>query len=434
MPEIIDNIKVGELIKKLLKEKNMTQNDLATLLNISRSAVSQNLSGKSTFDTQNLMKISKIFEISLDVLLSMKSGEDRNIISEYDRMVRKGLEEIQEIEEEMLNIWEPDIYGKVLVEYVIEYDKIDILKYLLNSRIKLFSRYHHNNKVVYFKIIHYMLVKKLDGVLNFIYEFVQFYGSFKIDNEELEEMVFIELNNKEAENIVSEILTKVVKSHIAFAKFANIPKNIKVLSNKEWIYMIAKYRLDNLFLKYIEAYNPFDDCIYLITKFIEFGYTAGLNLLIKNTSIEKLNIMNLKQIKAQEAAFLISETNNLDLFKKFITKKIYLDYNDLICKLIHGNKKELYNCMIDSKIEELDYRKIGLNTVTVSNLQLAKKLLKNFSQDDLDYLLNRTIENDYKVMILLINKGAKFIPKYYNIKTNDRINNLLKHLLNKEGK
>lgn len=53
MPTIIDNLKVAEKIKKLLKDNNMTQEQLANKLSITKSAVSQNLRGKSNFDIQN---------------------------------------------------------------------------------------------------------------------------------------------------------------------------------------------------------------------------------------------------------------------------------------------------------------------------------------------------------------------------------------------
>src|SRR5690554_2924373 len=135
MPEIIDNVRVGEIIKRLLKEHNMTQDDLANSLMISKSAVSQNLNGKSTFDIQNLINIAKIFNVSLDYLLDQTSNHDENIISEYERLTRKGLETLEKIPLDSLNLSKPDIYNKVFVQYVMQYKKNDMLNYLLEKKI-----------------------------------------------------------------------------------------------------------------------------------------------------------------------------------------------------------------------------------------------------------------------------------------------------------
>jgi transcriptional regulator with XRE-family HTH domain len=86
-----DPVLIGEHIKQLLKTHNMTQDQLANHLHITKSAVSQNLNGKSSFDIQNLIAISKLFSISLDALLGLKSDEKR-LPSAYELLLEKGLE------------------------------------------------------------------------------------------------------------------------------------------------------------------------------------------------------------------------------------------------------------------------------------------------------------------------------------------------------
>ena len=177
MPDVIDNIKVGEQIKSLLKERNMTQSDLARELNISKSAVSQNLNGRSTFDIQNLMKIAEIFNISIDTLLNIKEDKNRNIVSEYERHVRKGYNEISSSSADKLNISNPDLYGKVFVEYVIDYDKQDIFEFLIQHNVKLYEPSHSNAREVQLKIISYMINKNIDIRPIFIVNIVNYYIS-----------------------------------------------------------------------------------------------------------------------------------------------------------------------------------------------------------------------------------------------------------------
>ncbi len=99
MPDVIDNVKVGEHIRKLLKKKNMTQDDLAHVLSISKSAVSQNLRGKSSFDIQNLIRIAALFEITLDQLLTLSTPTEKRPMSDYERLVTEGLDAISGLDD-----------------------------------------------------------------------------------------------------------------------------------------------------------------------------------------------------------------------------------------------------------------------------------------------------------------------------------------------
>ena len=59
----------GEKITILRKENNLTQEQFAELLNVSRQSASKWELGTSYPDTEKLIKISKIFSCSLDYLL-----------------------------------------------------------------------------------------------------------------------------------------------------------------------------------------------------------------------------------------------------------------------------------------------------------------------------------------------------------------------------
>ena len=60
---------IGERIAEERKKKGMTQEDMAGKLNLSRQAISKWESGSSFPDTENLLKLSLLFSVSVDYLL-----------------------------------------------------------------------------------------------------------------------------------------------------------------------------------------------------------------------------------------------------------------------------------------------------------------------------------------------------------------------------
>lgn len=65
----------AEQLKKLRQEKNISQEDLAQELFISRQAISKWENGAATPDLENLVKLSEILTVSLDELVK---GEKRS--------------------------------------------------------------------------------------------------------------------------------------------------------------------------------------------------------------------------------------------------------------------------------------------------------------------------------------------------------------------
>ena len=69
--------KMGQFIASLRKEKNLTQYELADLLHISREAISKWENGRSCPDPQVLIKLSEIFNVTINELLyGEKSTKD----------------------------------------------------------------------------------------------------------------------------------------------------------------------------------------------------------------------------------------------------------------------------------------------------------------------------------------------------------------------
>lgn len=66
---------IGEKITAIRKEKNMTQEDLANKLNVSRQTISKWENDTSLPDVYNLQELSKILNVSVDELLDKTQKE-----------------------------------------------------------------------------------------------------------------------------------------------------------------------------------------------------------------------------------------------------------------------------------------------------------------------------------------------------------------------
>lgn len=83
---------VGEKITKLRKEQNLTQEQFAEILKVSRQSVSKWERDDAYPDTEKLIRISKLFDCSLDYLLKDELEQmDVNLAAakdeaEYDKM------------------------------------------------------------------------------------------------------------------------------------------------------------------------------------------------------------------------------------------------------------------------------------------------------------------------------------------------------------
>lgn len=69
----------GEKLQKLRKEKGWTQEQLAAQINISRQALSKWELGTAIPDTENVVQISKLFQVSTDYLLNDEYESDEDL-------------------------------------------------------------------------------------------------------------------------------------------------------------------------------------------------------------------------------------------------------------------------------------------------------------------------------------------------------------------
>ena len=70
---------LGEKIQRLRKERGMTQEELSGQLTVSRQAISKWELGESVPDTENVVQLSKLFNVSTDYLLHDDYMHDMDI-------------------------------------------------------------------------------------------------------------------------------------------------------------------------------------------------------------------------------------------------------------------------------------------------------------------------------------------------------------------
>lgn len=87
-------IKIGEVIKRLRKESDLTQEELAEYLNISSQAVSKWENGTAFPDIAIIPAIANFFNVSTDFLFSMdeniRNSEINKVLEEYQQLYNKG--------------------------------------------------------------------------------------------------------------------------------------------------------------------------------------------------------------------------------------------------------------------------------------------------------------------------------------------------------
>ena len=85
---------IGTTIKRLRREKNLTQEQLADYLGITSRAISGWECDRSAPDISQLPILASVFNVSADVLLEIEGGKREEdihaFLSEYDRLSHEG--------------------------------------------------------------------------------------------------------------------------------------------------------------------------------------------------------------------------------------------------------------------------------------------------------------------------------------------------------
>jgi len=136
----MDNKKIGQFIKELLKSKGMNQDDLAKALNITPQAVSKSLNGINTFDVENLKTISELFEVTIDDILNGEFQTSTSTMSEQERLVKLGVNALKSADRNVIN--SVDSKDMTILQYAVKQGNHEILEYIFEHKYltKWYSR------------------------------------------------------------------------------------------------------------------------------------------------------------------------------------------------------------------------------------------------------------------------------------------------------
>jgi hypothetical protein len=384
------------------------------------------------------MSIAKIFNISLDDLLNCKENEEEDdYISEYVRFANKGLEEIKKHKSSDLQIQEPDIYGKVLVDYLIDQDIQDVFVYLHEENVEFVKGHYHRAKDIYLKVIIYMLRKDIKGVIRDIKRYSEMNNDFDIVQSYSGLEIWNILNEEKNTKLVKEMIDlKIIQGYQVMG--IKRKKAVRVLTKANWIESIGVFKLSNVLDVYLENYASAEDLLSFTSSMLLYEYSQGVEKFIDSFFEKDLSINAKSQYNFQKTIALAIKKGSLELFKKFIDKKIYESLTSTIVYAIDENKKDFYEyCLInsDNKIyEPLDYKKIGLAGVRQKNLNVLEIIKQHFNQNILNYLLSEVGLDNANFLYYLISLGAKFDFKFYNSRTMRNCNSIIDFLYKKEVK
>ena len=89
----MDQVKIGNFLKKLRKEKGITQEQLAEILNVSGRTVSRWETGNNMPDISILVDIADYYDISIPEIIS---GERKSeMMNEEERKIAKTMSDMQ---------------------------------------------------------------------------------------------------------------------------------------------------------------------------------------------------------------------------------------------------------------------------------------------------------------------------------------------------
>lgn len=424
MPTVIDQVKIGQLIKQLLKKHNMTQDQLAQHLHITKSAVSQNLNGKSTFDIQNLIAISKLFDITLDDLLSLSDG-NQSIKSKYELLVDKGLESISNVSPNQLVVHTPDMYGYVLIEYIMKAKNFPMFDYILENKIRYIDNTYHRASEVIVSMLNFMLEHERPYIESILEDFVSIEGQFVIKNQQ-EENIFFNLLDQEKNKTIRQFLIKKALVHKTF----NLKKH-KLdykLNKMQLIHYIGKYHLKHFLQDLLQETN-LEPMIYPLTKScITHEFYKGVELALNHLFAENPNGMKQVLYQVQDVSLMIVRSKQTTLIKKMIEKDIYVNITQIFEEILELKDDKLIKFTIEKCHNIIHFDKLNIQSL-YKDIPLTNIILPYLNQRNKNIILSKLNKNHIHLMVHLMKHGAQFDLQHYTQETFDSINALINHLI-----
>ncbi len=418
----IDPIKIGQTIKALLKKHSMTQDQLASHLHITKSAVSQNLNGKSSFDIQNLISIAKLFDMSLDALLHLDAS--KHVPSQYEKMVEKGLESIKHIDSKQLNVYKPDEYGKVFIEYVIEANHTVLFNYLMHEPIKLYDPYDARTPEVILQMIIYKLESNQNDIITLLDDMVKTKGRFIIEDKTQEHVFF---THAKKHPLILNHLIDTYKEENEPRLFKKAPYSKYYMSLEMILTWIAKYQLDDL-LMYVMHQIPLEDHIYVLTSvFTKYQARDMLKKILDNTFLTPPS--GVKRLMLQLSASMqnIIETKDDTLIILMLEKNLYESINQVVDMILIDPWLSILEWIFDHYHSSIQFYKLKLEHL-LNHQSILDLSMKYMSQKDKDIILSTFTSKSINHIDYFINHGATYQDTYQKPHTFKTIHDYIKTL------
>lgn len=377
-------MKFSEKLQKLRKEHNITQEGLADKLNVTRQAVSKWESGTAFPDTEKLIQISKIFNVSLDELVN-----DQEISKEYksDRInIKDILNIILEFITKTINMFFAmtfrekikcmiEMFILIFLIIVLEVVSINLIKSLFMLMFAFIpSNYLYAIKSIISSFLYFML--SILGVIIFIKIFKERYLDYyvvvmdkEIEKKEIEKPIPELKDTKDVKVVIRDpehsslkIFSKIFKICLFFLKVLCGFFLIPVLML--FILMIIIFIISIFYVGYGLFFNGISVAllggICFLYLMIEFGYNLIFNQSHVYKRIFMIFIISICMIGLGCGLTVYSLTN---------FKYIYNDFSNTSSEIIPWDSRIVINEDIDMLEEEkividnnIDYIKIDFKT------------------------------------------------------------------------
>lgn len=408
----MDNEKFGNFIKKLRKEKGLTQKELGDKLNITDKAVSKWERGLSFPDISMLNSLASFYEVDVSELLNGERGIKQEInvdaliqeaIEKYKNKEEKRKQKIKKIKKTSGIVSLIVFFISILIQgaYIIAFKKhnfeyvIDSLFYIINETIILSALISINcliTKIKNKRIITYILCLFL-SIINIAF----------MCNNGLENKCIVSFSS----DFSNELVLKVNKENGSIRLYRNVKMFLFAKEKEQFSYELEgkikkqwftndicglTYKDKNGNLReYIATYGDRGDGIsyYYVTNailgdwqvFTQYGSSTQLLADSKGITITK---------KGKKELFEYSDC------KQFGTIALVLYKNDIPKYVVALDE----NCEID---EETDIIKKD-GTITLSEISMEKTISESLycmtykNENDMsDYNVVSVRENDYKI-------------------------------------
>lgn len=432
MAQMIDNVFVGNFIKSLLKEKHMTQDQLADMLHITKAAVSQNLNGKSTFDIENLLKIAEYFNLKLDDLIAGRRPVDMvDVDSEALRMIKRGLAHFQQHDPQQLYLVQPDIYGKLLIDYLLDGAHHDWIRYLVEQRIRFVEVGYHRHQSLLQHLMLYVMQHGITSPLPLIEQLIQVYGELTF-TQPLHMDTFLHLLEKDTTDLAKTIFTKQSvfrKKRYLFGLAIPSQYNLYWINRLAFIDQVITLKLVRLWelaiTHYLESLSFFVYERYF-SKLVKADFAEGLTIWIKR--MKPLSSFEVFESKPLFEACAYGLSQNLPkVVDMVVAKHMISDMNAFVAFLLKTPHHDYVSHLIHQHAAQLKAKRVVKDVLGVKAETLLEQHPQFFNEDVLSYGMEALplAMADKALLTTLIRLGATFKPEYYNAWTSEKMNRLV---------